>query len=137
MLLREYKKQRPNTLISIGDFKENGRWSTQRANEWYEQQGWITGCNFIPSNAVNQLEMWQQETFDHFTIDKELSWAASLGFKSVRVFLHHLLWENESEGFLKRIDHYLSIANRHGIKTMFVLFDSVWDPNPKAGDQHL
>ena len=135
MLLREYKKETNNTLISFKDFKETGRWSTKKANEWYEQQGWITGCNFIPSNAVNQLEMWQEETFDPFTIDKELSWAASLGFNSVRVFLHSLLWEQDSEALLRRIDHYLSIADRYGIKTMFVLFDSVWNPCAEIGRQ--
>src|SRR4051812_3429782 len=135
MLIGEYKRETNNTLISLRDFKETGRWSTKKANEWYEQQGWITGCNFIPSTAVNQLEMWQEETFDPFTIDKELSWSAGLGFNSVRVFLHNLLWEHDSQGLLKRIDQYLSIANRHGIKTMFVLFDSVWNPDPKAGEQ--
>lgn len=79
--------------------------------------------------------MWQEETFDPWTIEKELSWAASLGFNSARVFLHNLLGEQDAEGFTNRIEHYLSIAAMHGIKTMFVLFDSVWDPFPKVGKQ--
>jgi hypothetical protein len=79
--------------------------------------------------------MWQAETFDPFTIDKELSWAAGLGFNTVRVFLHHLLWEQNPAAFLERIDLFLSIADKHGIKTMFVLFDAVWDPFPKLGKQ--
>ena len=111
------------------------RWPQQRANEWFEKNGWMAGCNYIPASAINQIEMWQEETFDPFLIDKELSWAAGLGFNTVRVFLHHLLWEQNSGAYLQRIDQFLNITSKHGIKTMFVLFDSVWDPNPKLGKQ--
>jgi hypothetical protein len=111
------------------------RWSIQKSQEWMERNGWMVGCNYIPSNAINQLEMWQAESFDPFLIDKELSWASGLGFNTIRVFLHHLLWGQDSRGFLERIDIFLAIADKHGIKTMFVLFDSVWDPHPKLGKQ--
>jgi hypothetical protein len=111
------------------------RWSPEKANAWYGKNGWVAGCNYIPHNSINQLEMWQAETFDPFTIDKELSWAAGLGFNTVRVFLHHLVWEHDSDGYLLRIDKFLEIADKHNIKTMFVLFDAVWDPFPKIGKQ--
>jgi hypothetical protein len=111
------------------------RWSQQRANEWFEKNGWMVGCKYIPATAINQLEMWQEETFDPFLIDKELSWAAGLGFNTIRVFLHQLVWEQNHEAYLQRIDQFLNIAYKHGIRTMLVLFDSVWDPNPKLGKQ--
>jgi len=111
------------------------RWSSERAQEWMDKNHWLVGCNYIPSNAINQLEMWQEESFSPAIIDKELGWAASLGFNTVRVFLHHLLWEDNAEGFLQRIDQYLTIADKHGIRTMFVLFDAVWNPFPKLGKQ--
>ena len=79
--------------------------------------------------------MWQADTFDPSQIDKELAWAESLGFNSMRVFLHHLLWEQDSKGLLQRMEKFLEIADRHKIGVMFVLFDSVWDPNPKLGKQ--
>jgi hypothetical protein len=79
--------------------------------------------------------MWQAETFDLPTIDRELGWAEQLGFNSVRVFLHHLLWEQDPEGFKKRMDQFLETADRHGISVMFVLLDGVWDPHPKLGRQ--
>jgi hypothetical protein len=60
------------------------RWSTERAQEWFDKHGWMVGCNYVPHNAINQLEMWQAETFDPFLIDKELGWAAGLGFNTVR-----------------------------------------------------
>jgi len=111
------------------------RWSAQKANDWYAKQPWLVGANYGPRTAINQLEMWQAETFDARAIDEELGWAKSLGFNSMRVFLHHLLWEQDGEGFLKRMDQFLDIADKHGIGVMFVLFDSVWDPNPKLGKQ--
>ena len=111
------------------------RWSEAKASEWIEQNGWLVGCNYIPANAINQLEMWQAETFDARRIDMELGWAANLGFNTIRVFLHHLLWEQDPQGFVNRIDQFLEIANKHGIRSMLVLFDAVWDPFPKLGVQ--
>jgi hypothetical protein len=113
----------------------HSRWSTEEAGRWYAAQPWPVGCNFTPSTAINQLEMWQADTFDPGTIDRELGWAASIGFNTVRVYLHDLLWDAEPSGFRDRIDRYLEIAGRHGIRTIFVLFDDCWNPNPRLGKQ--
>jgi hypothetical protein len=110
-------------------------WTPQQANAWYGRQPWLVGCNYIPFNAINELEMWQAGTFDPARIDKELGWAESIGMNTVRVFLHDLLWEQDARGFKKRIDQFLSICEKHKIRPMFVLFDSVWDPHPKLGQQ--
>lgn len=112
-----------------------GAWPAEKAKAWYEKQRWLVGANFGPSTAINQLEMFQADTFDLATIDRELGWAHDLGFTSMRVFLHHLLWEQDTEGFLKRLDEFLAAADKHEIGVMFVLFDSVWDPEPKLGKQ--
>jgi len=111
------------------------QWSPQQAKQWHERMPWLVGANFGPSTAINQLEMWQADSFDLETIDRELGWAEDLGFNSVRVFLHHLLWEQDSAGLLKRMEQFLKVADKHHIGVMFVLFDSVWDPNPKLGKQ--
>ncbi len=115
--------------------KTAGPWSEEKASEWYAQQPWLVGTNFGPSNAINQLEMWQQETFDRETIERELALSANIGMNTHRVFLHNLLWEQDSAGFLDRIDQFLTIAERHGIKPMLVLFDGVWHPVPELGIQ--
>lgn len=112
-----------------------GRWSEAQAHAWYEQQPWLVGANYTPANAINELEMWQAETFDPATIDKELGWAADLGMNTMRVFLHDLLWQQDAEGFKARIDQFLRLAEKHRIRPMLVLFDSVWDPNPQLGKQ--
>ncbi|MGE5812952.1 MAG: 1,4-beta-xylanase, partial [Acidobacteriota bacterium] len=114
----------------------SGRWSEEQANAWYAAQPWLVGSNYVPANAINELEMWQADTFDPGTIDKELGWAEGLGMTTMRVFLHDLPWQQDAEGFRSRIDQFLAIAARHHIRPLFVLFDSCWDPNPHLGHQH-
>lgn len=109
------------------------QWRHDKAKNWYAQQGWLVGCNFIPSNAINQLEFWQADTFDLNTITKELALAASIGFNTVRVYLHDLLWDDAN--FLKRIDAFLNVASKHKIKTMFVFFDACWNNHAHLGQQ--
>jgi hypothetical protein len=115
---------------------QTARWTEQKANAWYAQQPWLIGSNYIPKSAINQLEMWQAATFDPIEIDKELSWAESIGMDTMRVFLHDLLWQQDPAGFQTRIDQFLTIASRHHIRPMLVLFDSCWDPLPHLGLQH-
>jgi hypothetical protein len=112
------------------------RWTPAQANAWYAKQTWLVGSNYIPADAINQLEMWQEASFNPAEIDKELGWAQGLGMTTMRVFLHDALWQQDAPGFKKRIGIFLDIASRHGIKPLFVLFDSCWDPNPKLGPQH-
>jgi len=112
------------------------RWTEAQAKAWYDKQPWLVGANYAPASAINQLEMWQAETWDPRRIDYELNLAQGIGMNTMRVFLHDQLWAQDAEGFKQRIDAFLTIAQRHGIKPLFVLFDSCWDPNPKLGPQH-
>jgi len=111
-------------------------WTPAQANAWYAEQPWMVGANYIPASAINQLEMWQAETFDPKRIDRELGWAEAIGMNSMRVFLHDLLWQQDAEGFRQRIRQFLEISSRHHIRVLFVLFDSVWEPEPRLGPQH-
>jgi len=110
-------------------------WPKEQANEWYKQWGWLRGSDFIPSTAINQLEMWQAESFDTATINRELGWAEKIGMNSMRVYLHHLAWEVDPEGFKNRVSTYLDIAGKHHISTLFVFFDDCWNPTYQAGKQ--
>jgi hypothetical protein len=110
-------------------------WVEKTANSWYAAQPWLVGSNYTPASAINELEMWQADTFDPHRIDTELSWAEGLGMNTMRVFLHDLLWEQDAPGFKGRIDTFLGLARKHGIRPMFVLVDSCWDPNPQLGKQ--
>ncbi len=99
------------------------RWSVDRAAAWAEQTPWQCGFNFLPSTAVNFLEMWRGETFDPATIDRELGWAGGIGFNALRTNLHYLDWQHDRDGLLGRIDAFLGIAARHGLGVMLCLFD--------------
>ena len=114
---------------------QNEQWSVARASIWYDQLPWPVGFNYAPRYAINQLEMWQEDTFDPVIIDQELGWAAGIGFNMVRVFLHHLPWQQDPAAFSQRIDLFLSIADKHDVNVMFVLFDDVWNPVPQSGKQ--
>lgn len=90
----------------------------------------MIGCNYIPSTAINQLEMWDEASFDEETIRRELGWAAGLGFNTIRVFLHDLLWKKNAQGLFDRVNRFLNICQENGIGVMMVIFDGVWDPFP-------
>ena len=119
-------------------FSVNGQpkiWSKEKARQWYNSQPWRVGANFLPSTAINQLEMWQAETFDPVTIDRELSWASNIGMNVMRVYLHDLAWKADPAGFKKRMNDFLGIAAKHGISILFTLLDDCWNPTANTGLQ--
>ncbi len=128
------------TLLAVAPMahaNDGARWTPAEADAWYAKQEWLVGANYTTSNAINQLEMFQADTFDPEAIDRELGWAhKQFGMNTMRVYLHDLLWQQDPQGFIKRVDTFLSIAEKHGIRPMLVLFDSCWDPDPKLGPQH-
>lgn len=110
-------------------------WTKQKANDWYAKQSWMVGANFLPSTAINQLEMWQASTWDPVTIDKELGWAQNIGMNIMRVYLHDLAWKADPDGFKKRMKEFLAIADKHKIKILFTIFDDCWNPDASVGVQ--
>jgi len=114
------------------------RWSENRAKEWWQARPWVCGFNFLPSTAVNFIEMWHPDTFDAPTIDRELGWAGEIGFNAVRVNLPFQGWLHDGDALKDRLDQFMEIAERHGIDTVPCLFDDcgfggtepVWGPQP-------
>ena len=123
-------------ILALAASAQAQRWTEEQAKAWYARQPWLVGANYLPATAINELEMWQADTFDPARIDKELGWAESIGMNTMRVFLHDLLWQQDAPGFKSRIDRFLQIASKHHIRPLFVLFDSCWDPDPRLGKQH-
>ena len=99
------------------------QWTTERARKWQESQPYIFGCNFLPSTAVNSTDMWQEESFDPATVERELQFAVGLGYNSVRVFVPYIVWESDPGGLLERMDSFLAIAAKVGVSMMPILFD--------------
>jgi hypothetical protein len=118
-----------------GTEKIGTRWTAEKANAWYAAQPWIIGADYLPSNAINQLEMWQAATFDSLTNDKELGWAQNIGFNTMRVYLHSVAWKQDKDGFKKRMNTFLNIADNHNIRILFVFFDDCWNKIPHPGPQ--
>jgi len=98
------------------------RWSKDKAWQWYRKVSPLRGCNYLPRTAVNMTEMWQADTFDPRTIDEELGWAEKAGYNSVRIYLQYLVWNDDPERLKKRLDEFLTIADKHGISSMLILF---------------
>lgn len=113
----------------------DGRWTEEKACQWGEKWGWRSGCDYIPATAINQIEMWQESSFDPATIDKELGWAEELGFTTMRVYLSSVVWKHEAETFKGTIDKFLNIADSHGIKPVLVFFDDCWNAHSEIGVQ--
>ncbi|PWJ21402.1 1,4-beta-xylanase [Jannaschia seohaensis] len=119
------------------------RWSETDARDWGRSKPWTCGFNFLPSSAVNFLEMWHAATFDLPTIERELGWAGAIGFNAIRVNLHPLVWNHDRDGLMDRLDRLMAVADRHGISTVPTLFDDcgfggaepVWarQPDPVPG----
>lgn len=99
-----------------------GRWSEEKANEWYYSQDWAVGCDYVVSDAINQIEMWQESTFNPELIDRELAVAQDLGFNTIRLFLHDLVYEADPKGFKQRVARVLDICESHGIKVVMTFF---------------
>lgn len=104
---------------------------------WYRGVGMLRGFNYLPRTAVNAIEMWQADTYDHATIDEELGWAHDSGLNSVRVFIPFVVWQQDAAGLQSRMEDFLSLADKHDIQVVPVLFDdySPYALEPKAGPQ--
>lgn len=114
---------------------QNEIWTAEKANEWYSKEKWPVGCNFTPSTAINTIEMWDAETYDSVSIDRELGWAENIGFNTLRVNFQYLVWARNPETFKKRVSNFLDICEKHSMKVMFVFYDDCWNKNPTLGKQ--
>jgi len=135
LIVAEANAQKSKASSSTSPTASGKQWSVEKARQWYAEHDWIVGADYLPSNAINQLEMWQASTFDSAINDRELGFAENIGFNTMRVFLHSVAWKQDKEGFKKRINTFLNIADRHHIQPLFVFFDDCWNKVPKPGMQ--
>ncbi|MEK0316788.1 sialidase family protein [Cohnella sp. 56] len=100
-------------------------WSTDKAWNWYQKQGWIVGCNYVPGNCINTTEIWQAYNHDKVrtVIEKELALAAYTGINSIRMLLPYEVWQHQHDGFMSRFDAFLDLIEAYGITLMPIFFD--------------
>jgi hypothetical protein len=119
------------------------RWTINKSINWLnnnnnnKQFKFFIGCNYISANAINTIEFWQENGFSKTIIKYELNLAKSIGFNTVRVFLHHIPYFNDKKSFIYKMEEFLNIANELQIKTIFVLFDDCWNQNAFSGKQPM
>ena len=96
------------------------RWSEEKAWDWYNRKPWIRGCNYRASDCINWIEQWQELDFDKKmqTFDRELKLAADIGFNSIRTLLSFEVWDQQHDGFMDRLEQFLTLAASHGISVM-------------------
>ena len=56
--------------------------------------------------------------FDYTAIDQELGWAHEAGYNSIRVFIQFLVWKQDPDGLKKRLEEFLSIADKHQVRVI-------------------
>ena len=95
-------------------------WATLSA-EPHDTSTWV-GANYTPAYAVSAVHFWHD--FRPDVVEKELAAAKKYyGITTVRVYLHNIPYDAEKEKFLDRIEQFLVICDRHGIKPGFTFFD--------------
>ncbi len=105
-------------------------WSEEKAWNWYNNTPWLRGCNFMGSDCANRIDQWQEMGFEErlAVADRELKLAAETGFNTVRLVLEFIVWEQEHDGFMERLDRYLSTAYQYGIRSMLVFGNDCMPP---------
>ncbi|MBP3462212.1 MAG: hypothetical protein J6J72_01290, partial [Tyzzerella sp.] len=77
-----------------------GQWSKERVWEWYNERPWIRGCNFMGSDIVNWLDMWQEYRFEEKlqTADREIELLVKTGYNTIRTLLFYPIWKEDHDG---------------------------------------
>ena len=124
-------------LLSTVSILARDVWTKEQANEWIKKLPYLAGVNYVPSTAINSIEIWREETFDPKTIDEELGLLKSIGMNTVRIFLSDLVWENDPKGMHLRMEKFLEICEKRDVYVMFTFFtngglpEGKWGPQPK------
>ena len=101
----------------------NRKWTIEEANEWYEKQGWLRGCNFIGSDCANRLDMFQSYKSEEklATAERELALCQKIGFNTVRLWANFDVYYAEPDSYMEIFDKYIDLCAKYGQKVMVVL----------------
>ncbi len=114
-------------------------WSKEKAWQWYNEQGWIRGSNFMCSESANRIDEWQSLGFEERfeTTKKELKLLKELGFNAIRIILEYIVWEKEHDSFMQNLERYIETANEFGIKCLIVFGNDCMPPNKEEALSRL
>ena len=99
------------------------QWTEQEINEWYAKQPWLRGTNFLPSDCINRLDMWQSfGREEHLkTAETELKLSEETGFNTVRLWCNFDVYYKEPEEFMQTLESYISLCAKYHHSVMLVL----------------
>jgi hypothetical protein len=89
---------------------------------------WVQGAIFYPSYALNSVDFWT--AYDSTVVDRELSYARLYGLNTVCVYFNWLAWNADRPGFLRKVEDFLSRADKHALKVYPIFFDNVGNTDP-------
>lgn len=106
------------------------RWSKEKAWKWYNARPWIRGCNYMSADCANRVDQWQELGFEERfeTTESELELMKETGFNAVRLILEYVVWKEEHDGFMERLERYISLCAKYGISCMIVLANDCMPP---------
>lgn len=125
------------------DKQISGKWSRDKAWEWYNSRPWIRGFNGYPSNCANKVAIWQEYNHDEVErqIEYEFDLAKKTGFNAVRAILSFEVWLYQHDSFMNNLERYLALASKYGIGVMIVLGNDCLVPKElyafKLGEQKV
>lgn len=101
------------------------RWSAEKAWQWYLERPWVMGINYVPSNTLHAIELWQEDTCEEVmkTVRSEFDLMESVGLNGVRMFLPFHQWYHERNGYMDRLERFLDELGARGITMMPVLYN--------------
>ena len=99
------------------------QWTEQEIAEWYKSQPWLRGTNFLPSDCVNRLDMWQSiGREEHLkTAETELKLSKETGFNTVRLWCNFDVYYKEPEEFMQTLESYITLCAKYDQSVMLVL----------------
>lgn len=116
------------------------RWTEAEAKSWYYDQPRMFGANYVMTYAVTPTEMWQADptipganTFDINAVRNELNKARDTGFNTLRVTLSYEVWKADRNGFMSRLNQFITESAARGIRPTLIFWDDVnFTTNPSV-----
>lgn len=99
-----------------------------------DDYAWIRGANYVSSNAINTVEIWRD--FDPDLVDRELGFAERLELNSLRIFLQYHVYEHNPIAFLKKVETFVALCDKRGIRPMLILFDGCFSMAPSMSTDY-
>ncbi|MCI6216863.1 MAG: cellulase family glycosylhydrolase [Mollicutes bacterium] len=97
-----------------------GKWSKEKAKQWYSKYPWIRGFNYVPSTANHRIEFYQEWGWENQkeTIERELALAHSWGFNAIRILMQLEIYIDQHDSYMSHIEEILEIAHKNSIYVM-------------------